>query len=415
MRKQVFCLLAVLLCTLASCSQPIKGVGKATGRLSGLRPAESVSADFQKGYHTFTFKLLKELYSNHSNMFVSPASLYIALGMTANGANNDTLAQMLDTMGVSDSDILNAGCRDLQSLLSGNTKKYFLLSNAIWLDEHYKDSIKPEFLKRNEDYFGALVAARPFNHTLIPTINQWAEKNTDGMVKNILKPPLGPDIFMFLTNALLFDGKWEMKFKKGDTFDGIFHGYNGDISIPMMRRTDKKNASWYEDDLVQVTLLDYQDKRTAMLIALPKTDLDSVMTDMTSDTITSWIDNIEDCESLALTLPRFSLTYKQEMIDILRRLGITDAFDEKLSDFSRMTEGIQGPVFISDIIHQTALEVDESGTRAAAVSISIIRSKSATMGYTMVVDRPFLCAIVDKPTGCVLFAGTVTDPQLLKN
>jgi serine protease inhibitor len=412
--RLLFLFLAIIFTIISACSTPIKGVGKATGRLSGLKPADSLSSEFLEGYNAFTSDLLTTLYAKDKNTFLSPAGLYIALGMTSNGADGNTLTQMLDAMGIPDAETLNKGCRDLQSLLSGNPKKYFRISNAIWLKDSYKNIIKQDFISKNEEYYGALLAARPFDDSLIPAINKWAEKNSDGMIKQVLAPPLDPDVFMYLTNALLFDGKWEMKFKKGDTKDGVFHGSKGDITIPMMHRKDKEKGYWYEDDTVQATLLDYQDKRTAMLIALPKDNLDSLMAEMTPDTIPGWLDKIGDCGGMSITLPRFSLTYKQEMTDTLRSLGITDAFDETAADFGRMVDSnqLKGPIIISKVTHQTALEVDESGTRAAAVSLFSFANKSAA-GYSMVVDRPFLCAIVDKPTGAVLFAGTISDPKKL--
>ena len=410
-------LLLLLLCSFSGCSRPIRGVGTAAGRLSKLEPADSIPEDFMKGYHDFSCNLFRRMYQKDENIFLSPASMYIALGMTSNGARGGTLSQISAAMGTSDADKINAGCKDLQSILTGNPKKYYKLANAIWLDESLRHIFRQDFLDRNEEYFGALIAAVPFNDALIPAINKWAEKSTDGMVKNVLKPPLDPDALMFLSNSLLFDGKWEMKFKKGDTKEGVFHGAKGDINLPMMHRIDKDNATLYEDDRMQATLLDYQDKRTAMLIVLPKGSLDELMAGMTGDTISGWINNISACGTLNLTLPRFSLAYKSEPIKALKSMGITDAFDPVLADFGRIAqvEKLTGKVYIDNVIHQTALEVDESGTRAAAVAFFHFLNKGAgPEEHYMVVDRPFFCAIIDKPTGAVIFEGAVCNPVPIK-
>ena len=417
--KRLFCgLLAVAIVGLCSgCSQKITGMGTATGRLGGLTSVNTLTEDLQEGYGIFSVNLLKQLYKNGEDVFVSPASLYIALGMTANGMEGNTLAQTLTTMGISDADTLNADCRDLQSLLSGNKNSYFKLSNAIWFKDSHQEIIKDDFLRRNEEYFGALIAAVPFDDTLFPTINKWAEQNTDGMIKNLLEPPLDEGAFMFLANALLFDGKWEMKFKAGDTKDGTFHAENGDITLPMMHRTDEKNATWYEDEAVQATLLDYEDDRTTMLVVLPKDNLNSVMTNMTADTMSGWLSGMTSCSELTLTLPRFSLTYKEELSDVLKAMGITDAFYRNVADFSRMYDYSKsdGRCWINSVIHQTALEVDESGTRAAAVTIVEMKNDCAAAdAYTVKVDRPFFCAIVDKPTGAVLFEGAINNPQVIE-
>lgn len=143
------------------------------------------------------------------------------------------------------------------------------------------------------------------------------------------------------------------------------------------------------------------------------------MPDLSADTLSGRINGMKSCGKLELTLPCFSLTYRQEMIPVLRSLGITDAFDLDAADFSRMADfnKLDGKPFISEVIHQTALEVDESGTRAAAVTIFHTNKSSAAMvNYTtMVVNHPFICAIVDKPTGAVLFVGVVNNPQKINN
>lgn len=408
-------LAAAMLFSFAGCS-PIHGMGKATGRLSGQTPADSLPADFQKGYNAFTANLLRQMYSGGKDVFISPASLMIALGMTANGADGDTLNQMLTAAGMPDSDTLNTGCRDLQSLLTGNKKHCFKLSNAILIKDSAKEAVLPDFLKRNEEYYGALVSALPFDDTLVPKINQWAEQNTNGMIKNVIDHPPDSDDFMFLMNALLFDGKWKTEFNKKSTADGVFHAASGDETMPMMH-AGLKSQPYFEDDKVQAALLSYQDGRTAMLVVLPKGSLNELMGNLSADTFPEWINGMKSCGKLNLTFPRFSLSYKSEMIPALQSLGITDAFDADTADFSRLADAgkMDGNPFISEVTHQTALEVDESGTRAAAVTIIHTNKLSAMEEQVtnMVVDRPFFCAIVDQPTGAVLFAGAVNNPQKL--
>lgn len=406
-------LAAVMLFSSAGCS-PIHGMGKATGRLSGQTPADSMPANFQQGYDAFTANLLRRMYSDGQDVFVSPASLMIALGMTADGADGETLSQMLSAAGMPDSDTLNTGCRDLQSLLTGNSKHCFKLSDAILIKDSAKKAVLPDFLKRNEDYYGALVSALPFDDTLAPKINRWAEKNTNGMIKNVMDRPPDSDDFMFLMNALLFDGKWKTEFNKKVTADGVFHAANGDETLSMMH-AGLKSQPYFEDDKVQATLLSYQDGRTAMLVVLPKGSLNELMGNLSADSIPGWIDGMKNCGEVNLVLPRFSLSYKNEMIPALRSLGITDAFDADTADFSRLVDAgkMDGNPFISEVIHQTALEVDESGTRAAAVTVGNFTNELMEDTVEMTVDRPFFCAIVDQPTGAVLFAGAVNNPQKL--
>lgn len=214
---------------------PTAGLGETTGRLSGLEPVDTLPEDYAQGYGGFTASMLKALYADRKQtpsqdtsdgVFFSPASLYMALGMTAAGMEKDTLSQTLTVLGAKDRQALHAGNLALQSLLSGNSKQYFKLSNAIWLRDEYRENILPTFLGTNKTYYGALVTPHPFDDTLIPEINAWVAENTDDLIKDLLQPPLNPDAFMFLVNTLLFEAEWQTPF--GTTAESTFHSEQGD-------------------------------------------------------------------------------------------------------------------------------------------------------------------------------------------
>lgn len=391
---------------------PVAGLGETTGRLSGLTPVEELPGAYVSGYEAFTARLFKTLYQtngdNPDGVFFSPASLYMALGMTAEGMEGDTLQQTMELLHMENRELLRGGNRDLQSLLTGNPKGYFSLSNAIWIRDEAEASIKPTFLGVNKEYYGALVSVQPFNDTLIPAINGWVEQNTDGMIREMLKAPLDPDAFMFLVNTVLFDGKWKEAFEAA--YDSTFHGADGDTALPLMSKM--LHTGWYEDEQVSACLLDYQDDRTAMLVALPKKDMDSLVDGMTEKSLSKWLRGMTT-QTVDVTIPRFSMDYRKELKDICRSLGMTDAF-EGGADFSSMTDPDMLP-YIGSILHQTALEVSEEGTKAAAATSVEMRCEGAVMDLKQLkADRPFLCAIVDKPTGAVLFLGAVMNPQELE-
>lgn len=400
---------------LGGCGQQVARIGETTGRLSGLTAADSLSEDYLKGYQDFTAALFENLYSQTKDgdgVFISPASIYMALGMTAQGMEGNTLSQTLSLLGGDSLESLQQGNRDLQSLLVGNPEESFQLANAIWIRDIYEEIIKPSFIDANTAYYGALISPHSFNNTLVPTINRWVRDNTDGMIKNLLDPSqISADAFMVLINTLLFEAKWNAPFNTDNTFEGTFKGQKGDIGLSYMRGSFV--LPWYEDDAVTAALLPYEDGRTAMLVALPKEDqtLDSLMESFTGDTISGWLKEMKG-ESAEITLPRFNMSYKNDLSGALTALGMKDAFDAKKANFTAMIEKGKANPFIGSVIHQTILQVGEKGTKAAAATSATLND-SAAQGNRLFADRPFLCAILDKPTGAVIFLGAVNNPQPL--
>lgn len=379
------------------------------GYLCGLTPVNQIQTAYRTAYEQFTVRMLQDLYGKPeaaNGVFLSPASLYLALGMAAEGMRGSTLEQTLSLLGAGDRSDLRQGNRDLQSLLSGNPEGYFRLANAIWLRDSFASSVRPEFLDINRHYYGAKVALHPFDASLVPDVNRWISDNTDGLIPRMLED-VPDETVMLLMNTVLFEGKWTEPFSF--TRDGVFHGTNGDADIPMMSQT--ADRLWSEDALAQVTLLDYQDGRTAMLVAVPKGDLDGLIRNLQPGTLSGWLSGMEE-EEVRVTMPRFSLEYGGSLKTTLQAMGMTDAFDWKKADLSDMAEGL----FLGDLFHKTALQVGEEGTKAAAATVVAVCGTSARIEEPkiLVADRPFLCMILDKPTGTVLFAGTVENPQMLE-
>ena len=334
--------------------------------------------------------------------------------MTAEGMEGDTLSEALSLLGADNLEDLRKGNRELQSLLSGNPANSFKLSNGIWFRDTCRDVIRPTFLGVNKEYYGALVSPHPFDDTLPPAVNGWVEENTDGMIKKMVES-VDPNTFMLLVNTLLFEAEWAAPFDY-TLPDQLFRGADGDIAIPMMSR--KARQGWYEDARVSATLLDYKDGRTAMLVVLPKdgtTGLDGLLEDMEEDTIAGWLAGMEEAE-VSLCLPKFTMNYSKRLTDTLKALGMSRAFEMGCADFGGMLSGeLRNMAAISDVVHQAVLEVGELGTRAAAATnVMIPMSADNPDVKRMRADRPFFCAIVDKTTGALSFAGAVATPQELK-
>ena len=407
----------IMACAGCGSQHTVTGLGESTGRLSGLEPAEELPADFKEGYNSFSVSLLREEYEaeEKEDVLLSPASAAISTGLVLEGAAGCTQQQLLALLGAENGDRYADGCRALQSVLTGNPRGYFQLANSMWVRNELEAAVLPDFIERNETHYGALLKAAPFDDTLIPLLNTWVSENTGGRIDKLMDPPLDSDLAMLLGNALSFEGKWKDAFPKENTRDSLFHASSGDLTLPMMTRT--KEGLLYRGDGVSAALLPYQDDRTAMLVALPEGELHDLVEGLTADRIGEWMDNMASCQ-LQLTMPRFSLTYDTDLSGSYKGLGVTDAFDSGRADFSAMADVSRVPgggLYVGDILHKTALEVDEQGTKAAAITFFNMAPKSAAPQYeSLTLDRPFLCAIIDRPTGAVLFIGTVSNPTALE-
>ena len=338
--------------------------GQPPGRLRGLEPAAALSNDFAAGYDAFALEFMQRAQLEGQNGFVSPASVYLALGMVTNGAAGKTAEELYAALGVTDGDALNRGCRDLQSRLTDNT---FRLANGIWINQEKARDILPAFIAANREYFGAQLAAAPFDAALTKEINSWVADNTAGRIRDLLKEPLDPEGRMVLVNTLLFEDAWQVPFTKVE--ESIFHGAQEDVTLPFMYRL-LVGKPYSEDAQVQATRVPFSQADVSMLFVLPKTEgaaaLDSWIKNLTAEQLRALVSSTDTTPKLELTVPRCKLSYDESLAGPLQEMGIQAAFDAGRADFSRLTA--DGGAYISDVPHRTELEMDEKGVLAAAAT-----------------------------------------------
>ena len=211
---------------------------------------------------------------------------------------------------------------------------------------------------------------------------------------------------LVLTNAVLLDASWAMPFDPDMTSPAPFTLPDGSVVDAEMMR-DTRSILFAEGDGWQAIELPYVGDDLAMLLVVP--DVGSF--DAIEARLGDFVGGLEmNPARVALALPRFQFRSQLGVVDALRGLGMTDAFDRGLADFSGMTGGRD--LFISDVLHETFVSVDEAGTEAAAATAVIIDLRSAVVGDPIVleIDRPFFFVLRDRVTGAVLFLGRVTDP-----
>jgi len=357
-------------------------------------------------HNFFGFNILKQLLveDKNKNIFLSPASIALALSMTYNGAEKETKAVMAKTLQVENMTIdeLNQASESLMTLIaSPDPKVQISVANSIWA--RAGEEFRQEFLTANEKFYRAKITSLDFKlPSSADTINNWVSENTKGKIPTIIQPPIPAEMVMYLINAIYFKGTWTVEFDKKLTQEREFTSLNGTKSLrPMMKQT-RKDFNYLETDDFQAVELPYgKNERLGMYVFLPKRDLADFFSKLTGENWNSWMDKFLKREGI-LVLPKFKIEYEKKLNDTLGQLGMAVAFGGG-ADFSKIGPGL----FISEVIHKSYIEVNEEGTEAAAVT-SVGVGKTAIgpdEKFYLEVNKPFFYAISDKQTGEVLFMG----------
>ncbi len=370
-----------------------------------------------QAYNRFSAALLKESAGNDGNVMISPASVFLALAMTLNGADTETRDAILKTLvnqGITREEI-NQTSRDWMALLDKTGEKTTLkIANSIWFDQDFAPYIP--FLQTNADYFGA--GARKLNFRdpeSVDVINSWVNDATRGTIEEIVQE-IPEDAIMYLINAIYFKSDWKTPFDKADTRKRIFNSSAGQIETEFLNRIGTMN--WFEINGTEGVALPYENEQFAYFALLPtgnqtprewitKQDENVLFTELT-DLMKS-----DSATSVALSMPKFESEYKDSIKNELSKLGMEIAFLPNRADFSLMNESRTKDLFIGDVIHKTFVRVDEKGTEAAAVTSVEMRTTGMPISEKeLVFDKPFVYGIMDLDSGMPLFVGIMEKPEV---
>ena len=367
---------------------------------------------------SFAFSLFREIArqsSPDSNLFISPLSVGMALGMTYNGAAGTTQAAMQTALGLGGMSLgdVNGAYRGVIGLLRGlDPSVDFTLANSIWYRQGF--TFDPAFLDTCRAYFDAAVRGLDFSSpAAAPTINGWVSDRTHGRIPTIVPDPVPDFIVMYLINAVYFKGAWVTQFSKNLTAPAAFTLASGaTVPVPMMHYG---NPAWVRvatDSAVQVLDLRYGGGAYSMTIVMPRdaAGMTSLLDRLTVAQWDAWIAALDSTKALVV-MPKYTVGYELRMNDVLAALGMGVAFvpcpgSPDCADFTRMRP--ERDLFISEVMHKAWVDVNEEGTEAAAAT-------SVGIGTTaepspILVDRPFLFAIRERFSGTILFLGRIMNP-----
>lgn len=377
------------------------------------------SADLEAlvdGNTAFALDLYQRLRGEQGNLFYSPHSMSIALGMTWAGARGTTEQDMAAALRFTlPQDRLHPAFNALDLALAsrgqgaqGVDGQGFRLNvaNALWgqIKYHFEDP----FLDTLAVNYGAGMHVVDFIEApsqALDLINGWVEDRTEGRIKDILGPDaINSGTRLVLTNAVYFNAAWETPFEEANTSPAPFTTQAGtQVDAPMMRGSVQ--APYGEGTGFAAVELPYDGRELSMVLVLPE-DLASFEGSLDTARLDEVLGSLGE-HQVDIGLPKFKFESKFDMVPPLEELGMGVAFSGD-ADFSGING--QGGLSITDVIHQAFVAVNEAGTEAAAATAVVVGETSAPEPAQITFDRPFLFFIRDIATGAVLFVGRVSDP-----
>ena len=395
--------LGMTACSQVSANDLMKDVpAKAVDVLPDMDAGAAAVADFG-------VRLFKTSMEEGENTLISPLSVLYALAMTANGVDGETLAQMEQVLGM-DVDNLNSYMLAYLDLLP-ETKDYKMsLANSIWFKDDPNFTVEQSFLQTNADYYGAGAYKAAFDEGTRNDINNWVKEHTDGMIPEILDE-IPDEAIMYLVNALAFDAKWADEYEEHQIREGRFTMEDGTRQdVDMMHSED---YTYLEDDLATGFIKYYKDRKYAFVAMLPNegVSVSQYVDSLTSEHLRELLNNPQDLTVFA-SIPKFETEYDIEMSEVLQEMGMTDAFDWRVADFSRLgTYTVDGMnICINRVLHKTFISVTEQGTRAgAATAVEMVEEGAMEIVEfkEVVLDRPFVYMLIDCETNLPFFIGTM--------
>ena len=416
MKKLKFLAAAVAVVTVAgifsSCSSAeTNNTPAETGLATERAQAEAVYSA-EEIFGSFNGAFLKEYLKEQDSFVISPLSAKLALSMAAAGADNGSVTEkeLLDLFGYGTKEDMLDDCGKIIAEL--DSSKTISTANSAWLSERlkglndgYSDTLKKAF---SAERFTENLSSDGF----VKKLNKWVDKNTNGMIPQLLNSPLSEDARLALVNALYFKNEWVYKFDKQSTHDRDFNGKNGTVQVPTMYMVE--HLQYGEGKRFKSVSLPYTDG-SYMRVYLPLDEnakIADLIAEMSIDELNAEFETAYDEKKDVLSMPKFECESGGSLLEMLERLGVREAFDPGAASFGGITDDKDVILYISEIIQAAKIICDEEGTEAAAATL-VTMDAGGVMPVEeelveFIVDRPFLYEIKTS-SGETLFMGVMQD------
>jgi serpin B len=403
------CLLLALVVLAASC---------AASPQQSPAPASQAAADEAEavaGSNAFAGDLYAHLRTRPGNLFFSPESISTALAMAYAGARGQTASEMARVFHYTlPPDQLNPAMGAMLKDMNAPHPGFELhVADALWAQKDV--SFLDSYLTVVQSAYGAGFHPVDFKsspNAVRATINQWVAQQTSDKIKDLLPPgTVTPATRLVLTNAIYFKGNWVQQFNPRETKSDPFHlSPSQSIQAPFMHRTGAYR--YFDGASFQMVELPYKGEGLSMLVILPRKidGIQELESSFTAAAAGTWIEKLQRANKVNLALPRFTITQQFELSGTLGAMGMPQAFSNA-ADFSGMTG--KRDFSISAAVHKAFVDVNETGTEAAAatgIAMMAMAARPSAPLIPFIADHPFLFMIRDTKSGSILFLGRLADP-----
>lgn len=337
-------------------------------------------------------ELLSMLHVSGENTLISPRSLALALGMAAEGAQGETLDEILSALGVEDVSGISSG--SIEGLKDANAA--FVAPGL---------SLKAEYMEKLNERYGA--EWFDMDGDVVAKVNEWVKEHTDELIEELLTQAPAADTGMILVNALAMDADWASPFMPEATSEDVFHAPDGDVRVQMMHQ--KEYFDYAEKDGMQIIRLPYSSGNLEMWIALPPEGGMAQLLEILANEGMFYLESDAQNREVILSLPKMDVSDDNTLAEALKLLGVETAFADD-ADFSGISDT---PLCVDEILQKVRVQLDEQGTKAAAATALVMKAMSMRPEeepVEMNVNRPFAFVITDGSSGSVCFAGAIENP-----
>jgi len=361
--------------------------------------------------NTLAFQVFLQIgkQNRNRNLFISPLSLTLALALLYNGADGVTKQELAKILGIQNIELeeANTAYAVLRDELGQHLGQINLsIANSLWAQKELL--FNQDFIQRSKSFYSTEVLNLNFaSPEASLAINDWVKNKTNGKINEIVSSgDLNPNTILILLNAIYFQGTWRRQFSKANTKEAPFILSDGKPKLlPMMAQSGV--YKYFQDEDFQAIALPYGDSNISMIVFLP--DEQNLLSDFHQRLDTQkwqqWRTRFSQMQGY-LGLPRFKVDYEDSLMGAFEALGLNIALSSRAS-YQNMCNAF---VSISDIRHKAFMEVNEEGTEAAAAT-GVLMQRTIGQKFSMVINRPFFCAIQDDQTGVILFLGAIWEPN----
>ena len=367
------------------------------------------------GLITYFSKTAREflLSDGDKNAVYSPLNLYFALGMLAEITDGETRQQILSLLGHEDIDTLRTEAgRILNASYRDEGAQTCLFAASVWLNKLV--SFKEETLKNvSAHYFADAFSAEMGAHQTDAALRAWINENTKNLLSESVKDlSLDADTVIALVTSVYFSARWSGGFSENATYEEIFHSVGGDISCDFMHKNSDGTAYFGKNFLAAEYAFE---NGGGMWFFLPDEGV-SPETLLSDDALIRTVMHPEEFENqkrllIRASVPKFDVSKQTDLIAGLKNLGVINAFNENLSDFTPLCDDSKN-LEVSKAQHDARVIIDEEGALAAAYTIISVLPTSAMPPADEIefrLDRPFVF-VISTADDLPLFIGIVNAP-----